>query len=160
VIAGFNIPRWRLVIVLATIVVVFIVSQVMARTRFGLHSRATVANPALAETMGINTGLVRAGLFAIGAAIAGLAGAMLAPISTLNPQFGLLFLVNSFLVVILGGKGSLRGLVVAGVALGGSLAALQFAISTVLAQIIILGIAVVALRVRPWLGLVWQERHS
>ncbi|MDP3984116.1 MAG: branched-chain amino acid ABC transporter permease [Acidimicrobiia bacterium] len=160
VVAGFNIPWWRLVIVLATVAVVVGLLQLLTRTSFGLHARATVVNPALAETMGINTGLVRAGLFAIGSAIAGLAGAMLAPISTLNPQFGLLFLVNSFLVVIIGGKGSLRGLILAGAVLGGSLAILQFVTSTVLAQITILAIAIVGVRVRPLLGQVWQERKQ
>jgi len=160
VVSGFNIPWWRLVIVIATVVVVVGVSLLLSRTSFGLHARATVVNPGLAETMGVNTGLVRAGLFAIGSAIAGLAGAMLAPISTLNPQFGLLFLVNSFLVVILGGKGSLRGLILAGVVLGGSLAVLQFVISTVLAQIIVLAIAIVGVRVRPLLGQARQERKG
>lgn len=155
---GFNIPWWRLIIVLATVVLLVGVIQFLQRSRFGLHALATVANPALAETMGINCGAVRAGLFALGSAIAGLAGAMLAPISTLNPQFGLLFLVNSFLVVIIGGKGSLRGLVVAGVVLGGTLAALQFLMSTVLAQIVILAIAIVGVRLRPLLGLVREER--
>ena len=83
---------------------------------------------------------------------------MLAPISTLNPQFGLLFLVNSFLVVIIGGKGSLRGLVVAGVVLGGTLAAMQFVMSTVIAQILILAIAIIGVRVRPLLGLLREGR--
>jgi urea ABC transporter permease protein UrtB len=155
---GFNIPWWRMIIVLVSAAMVFGVIQFLQRSRFGLHARATVANPVLAETMGINTGAVRAGLFTLGAAIAGLAGAMLAPISTLNPQFGLLFLVNSFLVVIIGGKGSLRGLVVAGLVLGGTLAALQFLMSTVLAQIVILAIAIVGVRVRPLLGVVREGR--
>jgi urea ABC transporter permease protein UrtB len=155
---GFNIPWWRMIIVLVSAAMVFGVIQFLQRSRFGLHARATVANPVLAETMGINTGAVRAGLFTLGAAIAGLAGAMLAPISTLNPQFGLLFLVNSFLVVIIGGKGSLRGLVVAGLVLGGTLAALQFLMSTVLAQIVILAIAIVGVRVRPLLGMVREGR--
>ena len=160
IVGGFNIPWWRLVIVLVTLLLIVVVSRLMVGSRFGLHARATVVNPALAETMGINTGLIRAGLFAIGSALAGLAGAMLAPISTLNPQFGLLFLVNSFLVVIIGGKGSLRGLVLAGAVLGGSLAVLQFTISTVLAQIVILAIAIVGVRVRPLVGHVWQERKE
>lgn len=162
VVAGFNIPWWRLVIVLVVVLVVVALSQVMTRTTFGLNARATVANPMLAETMGINTGLVRAGLFAVGSAIAGLAGAMLAPINTLNPQFGLLFLVNSFLVVIVGGKGSLRGLIAAGIVLGGSLAVLQFMISTVFAQIIVLLIAIVGVRLRPEIGLrlaTWRQRR-
>jgi len=160
IVAGFNIPWWRLVIVIVTGAVVFGVSQFFLRTGFGLHARATVVNPGLAETTGISTGFVRACLFAIGSAIAGLAGAMLAPISTLNPQFGLLFLVNSFLVVIIGGKGSLRGLVLAGIVLGGSLAVLQFVTTTVFAQIIILAIAIIGVRVRPMLGSAWEERRQ
>jgi urea ABC transporter permease protein UrtB len=160
VVGGFNIPWWRLVVVIATVVVVFAVSELLRRTSFGLHARATVVNPVLAETTGIPTGLVRAGLFTLGSAIAGLAGAMLAPISTLNPQFGLLFLVNSFMVVIIGGKGKLRGLVLAGIVLGGSLAVLQFMTSTVFAQIIILAIAIIGVRVRPLLGLAWEERKQ
>lgn len=148
-IAGFNVPWWRLVIVIATVVLVALVSGILARTDFGLRARATVRNPTLAETIGINVGLMRAALFAFGSAIAGLAGALLAPINTLDPQFGLLFLVNSFLVVILGGQGSLRGLVVAAAVLGGSLAIMQFVISTVYAQIIVLVIAILAVRLRP-----------
>jgi branched-chain amino acid transport system permease protein len=160
VLAELNIPWWRLVIVIVTGVVVVGVSQFLLRTGFGLHARATVVNPALAETTGVPTGFVRACLFAIGSAIAGLAGAMLAPISTLNPQFGLLFLVNSFLVVIIGGKGSLRGLILAGIVLGGSLAVLQFVTTTVFAQIIILAIAIIGVRVRPVLGSAWEERRQ
>lgn len=162
-VAGFNVPSWRLVVVIATVGLVGLISAILARTDFGLHARATVRNPALAETMGINVGVMRAALFAIGSGIAGLAGALLAPINTLDPQFGLLFLVNSFLVVILGGQGSLRGLVVAAVLLGGSLSILQFVISTVYAQIIVLVIAIVGVRLRPVLSeriAAYRERRS
>ena len=149
VLAGFNIPWWRLVVVVSTVGLVVAVLGLLNRTGFGLLARATVRNPGLAETMGINVGMMRAALFAIGCGLAGLAGALLGPLNTLNPQFGLLFLVNSFLVVILGGQGSLRGLVAAGILLGGSLGILQFNISTVFAQIVVLIIAIVALRMRP-----------
>lgn len=162
-IAGFNVPWWRLVIVIATVALVALVSAILARTDFGLRARATVRNPTLAETIGINVGLMRAALFALGSAIAGLAGALLAPINTLDPQFGLLFLVNSFLVVILGGQGSLRGLVIAAAVLGGSLSILQFVVPTVYAQIIVLVIAILAVRLRPVLAeriAAYQERRS
>ena len=150
--AGFNVPWWRLIVVIATVVLVLMVLAVLNRTEFGLHARATVRNPGLAETMGVRVDVMRAALFTIGCALAGLAGALLAPVNTLNPQFGLLFLVNSFLVVILGGQGSLRGLVAAGILLGGSLAILQFNISTVFAQIVVLVIAIVGVRLRPILS--------
>jgi branched-chain amino acid transport system permease protein/urea transport system permease protein len=158
VVAGLNIPWWRLVIVITAVAVVAGVWALLERTAYGLRARATVRNAALAETMGINTAAMRAGLFAIGAGITGFAGAVLAPINTLDPQFGLLFLVNSFLVVILGGQGSLRGLVLAAILLGGSLAALQFWISTVFAQIVVLLIAIVGVRVRPLLTARAAER--
>jgi urea ABC transporter permease protein UrtB len=149
VIAGYNIPWWRFVIVIATIALVTATLALINRTRFGLNTRATIRNPILADTMGINTATVRTALFALGAAMAGIAGALIAPINTLNPSFGVLFLVNSFLVVIIGGQGSLRGLVMAAVLLGGSLAILQFLISTVFAQILVLVIAIIGVRTRP-----------
>lgn len=159
VLVGFNIPWWRFVIVLSAIVLVAFVSLGMNRTRFGLYARATVRNPDLAETMGINVGVMRAALFTIGSGLAGLSGALIAPINTLTPSFGLLFLVNAFLVVILGGQGSLRGLVVAAAVLGGSLAILQFLMSTVMAQIIVLVVAIVGVRVRPILS-EWLKQRS
>jgi urea transport system permease protein len=148
VLAGFNVPWWRLIVVIAAVALVSVMVASLGKTSFGLRAQATVRNATLAETMGINVGLMRAALFTIGSAVAGLAGALLAPINTLNPQFGLLFLVNSFLVVILGGPGSVRGLVVAAVVLGGSQSILQFVISTIYAQIIVLVIAIVAVRFR------------
>lgn len=149
VVVGLNIPWWRFVIVLVTITLVSGMFALLNRTRFGLYARATIHNPELADTMGINSGKMRATMFAVGSGLAGLAGALIAPINTLNPTFGILFLVNSFLVVILGGQGSLRGLVAAAIVLGGSLAVLQFIISTVFAQIIVLVIAIIGVRVRP-----------
>jgi urea ABC transporter permease protein UrtB len=153
-----NIPRWRLLIVVIDVLLIVGIFALLSRTSFGLRARACVRNPSLAETMGVDVGWVRALLFAIGSGLAGLAGGLLAPISTLDPQFGLLFLVNAFLVVILGGVGSLAGLVLGGVMLGGSLALLQFFIPTVLAQILVLVIAVLGVRIRPFLIERWGER--
>jgi urea ABC transporter permease protein UrtB len=146
-----NIPKWRLLIVVVDVLLIVCIFTLLSRTSFGLRARASVGNPVLAETMGVDVAWIRAVLFAIGSGLAGLAGGLLAPISSLDPQFGLLFLVNAFLVVILGGVGSLAGLVLGGVMLGGSLALLQFIIPTVLAQIIVLVIAVLGVRLRPYL---------
>lgn len=147
-VAGYNIPWWRLVIVVTAIVAV-VVWLLIDRTSLGVRWRAAVVNPDLAETMGYSVRAARTWLFAIGCAVAGLAGALLAPINTLTPQYGLRFLVNAFLVVILGKPGSIKGLVIAAAVLGGSLGVMQFHISTVYAQMIMLVIAVVAARLRP-----------
>jgi urea transport system permease protein len=161
-VAGFVLPRWRLAVVIITIALVTLVWVILSTTAFGLRARASVRNPALAETMGINVGFVRTALFTLGCALAGLAGALLAPINTLNPQFGSFLLVNSFLVVILGRQGSLRGLVIAAVVLGGSLSVLQFVMRTVYAQVIVLLIAILGVRLRPVLtdrALAFRERR-
>jgi urea transport system permease protein len=161
-VAGFVLPWWRLALVIITTLLAGLVWVILGTTAFGLRARASVRNPALAETMGINVGLVRAGLFTFGCALAGLAGALLAPINTLNPQFGLFLLVNSFLVVILGRQGSLRGLLIAAVVLGGSLSVLQFVMRTVYAQVIVLVIAILGVRLRGVLaerGMAYRERR-
>lgn len=147
-VGGYNVPWWRLVIVIASIVLV-VAWLVLDRTSLGVRWRSAVVNPDLAETMGYSVRAARTWLFAVGCAVAGLAGALLAPINTLTPQYGLRFLVNAFLVVILGKPGSIKGLVIAAVVLGGSLGIMQFHMSTVYAQMIMLVIAVVAARLRP-----------
>ncbi|MFQ5555901.1 MAG: branched-chain amino acid ABC transporter permease [Acidimicrobiales bacterium] len=148
VLAGFNVPWWRFVLVMITVVaVVGLVASL--RTKMGVRWRATVSNRDRAETLGVHTGRARTAMFGLGCGLAGLAGAVLAPLNTLSPQFGTRFLINSFLVVILGGQGSLMGLVGAAIVLGGTLGVLQFHISTVYAQIVVLLVAVLATRVRP-----------
>jgi branched-chain amino acid transport system permease protein/urea transport system permease protein len=147
-VAGFVVPLWRLTVVIVTIVLVTMTALLLARTSAGLRWRATVRNPELAETLGIDTARARTVLFALGSGVAGLAGAVLAPLNTVTPQFGTRFLVPAFLVTILGGQGSLRGLVIAGVLLGGTLGALQFTISSVSAQMLVVLLAIAGIRLR------------
>lgn len=149
-IAGINVPLWRLAIVIVAVGLVG-VWLMLNQTALGVRWRAVVANPELAETMGYNRNRARTSLFAVGCGVAGLAGAVLAPINTLSPQFGLRFLINSFLVVILGKPGSIKGLIIAAIILGGSLGILQFHISTVYAQMVVLLVAIAATRLRPLL---------
>jgi branched-chain amino acid transport system permease protein/urea transport system permease protein len=147
---GINIPLWRLVIVVVALSLVAI-WLLLNQSTLGVRWRAVVANPELAETMGISSNRVRTSLFAVGSGIAGLSGALLTPINTLSPQFGLRFLINSFLVVILGRPGSIKGMLIASCVLGGSLGILQFHVSTVYAQMIVLLVAIIATRLRPLL---------
>ncbi|MFV2039527.1 MAG: branched-chain amino acid ABC transporter permease [Acidimicrobiales bacterium] len=158
-VGSFNVPWWRFVLVLVTIAVIAALVALL-RTRIGVRWRATVANPDRAETLGVHTGRARTAMFGVGCGLAGLAGAVLAPLNTLNPQFGTRFLINSFLVVILGGQGSLGGLVAAAVVLGGTLGVLQFHISTVYAQIAVLLVAVLATRVRPLVSGGLEDRRT
>ena len=146
--AGMLIPAWRGVVVLLTLLLVVSLHILLASTPLGVTWRAVAAAPVLAASFGLRAQRTRTVIVAVGSGLAGLAGALLAPLSTLTPQFGTRFLVPAFLVVILGRAGSFMGLVAAGVILGGSLAAAQFAIDAVAAEILVILLAIVLLRLR------------
>jgi branched-chain amino acid transport system permease protein/urea transport system permease protein len=156
--AGLNIPWWRAVVVASTIAAVVATALTIRRTSLGLRWRATVRNPELAETLGIVTTRSRAALFGVGSGLAGLTGALLAPLNTLTPQFGTRFLVPAFLVVILGVPGSLGGLVVSGMVLGGALGIMQFQMSSITAQMLVIVLAIVGIRFRDRLVGNWRGR--
>ncbi|MEM9882028.1 MAG: urea ABC transporter permease subunit UrtB, partial [Planctomycetota bacterium] len=97
---------------LAAVVVVF------RFTKIGLMVRATVQNRAMAQTLGVNTRLVDMFCFAFGAGLAGLAGFGVYLIGNTTPQMGQGYIVDSFLVVVVGGVGKLLGVVISGLGLG------------------------------------------
>jgi len=146
--AGMVIPAWRGVIVLLTLLLVVSLHVMLTRTPLGVNWRAVAAAPRLAASFGLRAQRTRTAIVAVGSGVAGLAGTLLAPLSTLTPQFGTRFLVPAFLVVILGRAGSVLGLATAGAILGGALAAAQFAIDAVTAEILVILLAVVLLRLR------------
>ncbi len=146
--AGMVIPAWRGVIVLLTLLLVVSLHVMLTRTPLGVNWRAVAAAPRLATSFGLRAQRTRTAIVAVGSGVAGLAGTLLAPLSTLTPQFGTRFLVPAFLVVILGRAGSVLGLATAGAILGGALAAAQFAIDAVTAEILVILLAVVLLRLR------------
>ena len=146
--AGMVVPGWRLLTLVITIVAVVALGLLIGATRTGVRWRAAAGDARLATTMGLDVDRMRTAMFAVGSGLAGLAGALLAPLSTLSPQYGTRFLVPAFLVAILGGAGSLVGLVLAGVVLGATLGVLQFFVDAVSAQMLVVLLAVVLLRVR------------
>ncbi len=118
------------------------------RSDFGVKLRAVIFNRDMARAMGINTRRVDRTTFAAGAAIAGLAGAIIAPLGTINPNMGLPWLIDSFLVVIVGGQAA-TGAVVGSAFIGGSESTLAFFMQPVSASVLVLLISIVALRLRP-----------
>lgn len=143
---GVLFPTYRyLLIVIATLFVAVMLTA-FTRSRFGLVVRAVVANRDLAESSGIRTSAINIAAFGTGAAAAGVAGALVAPLGAVEPQMGLAYLPGAFLVVIVGGFSRLRGVIVGAVAV----AALQTAVihfyDAVLAQIASLLLAVLVLQ--------------
>ncbi len=107
-----------------------------------------IADPDVAQGLGLRSGRVNLITFAIGAGIAGLAGALIAPLTTVSPNMGLTFLVGSFLVVILAGLGRIRPTVAWSLAVGLGTAAVAIPFNSIIAQIAVWSAAlgIVALR--------------
>ncbi len=141
-------PPWRLVIVVVTIVVVLAIYLLLRFTRFGLVIRAGMRDPEMLRLLGINVTRRFTLVFGVGALLAGIAGIMGGPAYSINPEAGMAVLVPSFLVVVIGGMGSLPGAVLAGLLMGEaqSLAVLVY---PPISQVIIYLVAAVVLSWRP-----------
>jgi urea transport system permease protein len=108
----------RMVIIAFALCVVGIVWLVLNRTRLGLFVRAITQNRRMADCVGVATGKIDMLAFGLGAGIAGLAGVALSQLSNVGPDLGRGYIVDSFMVVVLGGVGQLAGTVVAAMGLG------------------------------------------
>lgn len=152
-----HLARWRCAIVAVTMLVLVGGWLVLARTRVGLQIRAALENPALARASGISTGRVYAFTFAVGAALAGLAGGLIVPIFSMFADLGVRFLIQGFLAVLLGGVGTFEGPALGAAVIGALSAGLPWVLSPVLADVLVFVIAIVVVKMRP-AGLVAIER--
>jgi urea transport system permease protein len=142
-------PVYRLFIIAAGVVITVATFFIFLRTEFGLMARAVIQNREIASALGINTDRVYVIAFAFGAALAALAGALMAPLINVLPQMGVGFLARSFFVVIVGGAGSLPGVVGGSFLIGGLETFFSSLWSVTLAQALVLMIAIVIVRFRP-----------
>ncbi len=148
-IGAIHLSRWRLAIVVITILVMVGSYLLLTRTSFGLRVRAALENPSLARVSGISTSRIYALTFAFGAALAGLAGALVVPVFSLSADLGIRFLIQGFLAVMLGGVGTFEGSVVGGGVIGVLSAALPWVIAPVLADVLVFVIAVILVKLWP-----------
>jgi branched-chain amino acid transport system permease protein len=146
---GVFLPLYRLFLIVAGLIIVIAVALVIYRTRLGAMVRAAAFDRHMAASLGVPVQHVYAGAFAFGVALAGLAGVMLAPLYSVFPTMGHDFILMAFTVVIVGGMGSIAGVVVAGLALTQVQAISSLYISPVWSDPIVFGIMVVMLMVRP-----------
>jgi branched-chain amino acid transport system permease protein len=149
VVGGVQLSKWRLMIILITALVMIASYLLLTRTAFGLRVRAALENPALARASGISTDKIYALTFAFGAALAGLAGALVVPIFSLFADLGIRFLIQGFLAVMLGGVGTFEGPVAGAGVIGTLSAALPWAVAPVLADVLVFVIAIVIVKLRP-----------
>ncbi|MDQ1078383.1 urea ABC transporter permease subunit UrtB [Pseudoroseomonas cervicalis] len=115
---GIEVTQNRLWIIFFSLVVLGLTVAAIRFTRFGLEMRAVVQNRRIAATMGIRTGRVDAMTFAFGSGIAGMAGVALSQIDNVSPNLGTGYIIDSFMVVVFGGVGSLAGTMIGAFTLG------------------------------------------
>jgi branched-chain amino acid transport system permease protein len=148
-VAGVHLSRWRIAIIVITILVMIGSHLLLKRTSFGLRVRAALENPPLARASGISTNAIYALTFAFGAALAGLAGALVVPVFSLFADLGVRFLIQGFLAVMLGGVGSFEGPVAGAGVVGVVSAALPWAVAPVLADVLVFVLAIIFIKFRP-----------
>ena len=118
VLPGVYYPLYRLVIILATLTVALLLYILVMRTRVGMLIRAGASNREMVGALGVNIKLLYTLVFGLGAALAGFAGLMQAPILTVQIGMGENILILAFVVIIIGGIGSIRGAFVAAIIVG------------------------------------------
>ena len=122
---------------------------VMNKSRMGLWMRGVTQNRTMAACVGVKTSLVDVFAFALGSGIAGLAGCALSQIGNVGPDLGQSYIVDSFMVVVLGGVGQLTGAVVAAMGLGVLTKFFEAWQGAVLAKIFVLAMIIIFIQRRP-----------
>jgi urea transport system permease protein len=149
VMSNLTLPFNRLAIIAFAALVLLGVSALIARTRLGLFVRGVTQNRKMAACMGVNTARIDTYAFALGSGIAGLAGCALSQVGNVGPDLGQGYIVDSFMVVVLGGVGQLAGTVYAALGLGVLNKLLEGWQGAVLAKIMVLVFIVVFIQKRP-----------
>lgn len=149
VVGDYTFSAYRMVLFAAAVAVLGGIYFIFMRTRFGVHARATMQNAQIAQATGVHVGRVYALSFGIGAALAGLCGALYAPTMTLIPTMGAAFLVESFVTVVVGGANVLLGTAPAGILLAVIRTGLNGWGGQIVGQIGMLLAVIVVIRILP-----------
>ena len=142
-------PYNRIAIIFFAALVVLLMWLLLTRTRLGLYVRAVTQNRSMADCMGIPTPRVDWLTFGLGSGIAGLGGVALSQIGNVGPDLGQSYIIDSFMVVVLGGVGQLAGTIIAAVGLGEINKILEPFTGAVLGKIFVLVIIILFIQKRP-----------
>src|SRR5437899_12193350 len=118
VLPGVPYPAYRAGIILVGVAVAVLLWVLVTRTRLGMRIRAGASNRTMVSALGVNIRLLYTLVFGLGAALAGLAGAMAGPVYSVQPGMGEGILIQVFVVIVIGGIGSIRGAVVGAIVVG------------------------------------------
>jgi len=146
---GFGVSLYDQFIVLVCVVVLGVGYAILRATRWGLIARATMQNPEMAASLGVSCSRVFAITFAVGAALSGLAGGVIAPLSGVVPTMGAAYVAKAFITVITGGASVITGTALSASLLGAIDTGATFATTPVVGDVALLFAAVLLLRILP-----------
>ncbi|ENU38010.1 urea ABC transporter permease subunit UrtB [Acinetobacter johnsonii] len=142
-------PYNRIAIIVFTVAVLLLLVHLLNKTRFGLFVRAVTQNRQMARAVGIRSSRIDMLAFGLGSGLAGLAGCALAQVGNVGPDLGQNYIIDAFLVVVVGGVGQVWGAVLAALGLGISGTVLEIGMGAVLAKIILLVLVILFIQKRP-----------
>lgn len=146
---GYSFSSYRVVLMVIAVLVLISLYLLFMKTKYGVHARATIQNPDMARALGVNTNMIYSLTFGLGAALAGLAGALYAPTTTTVPTMGSAFIVQSFVTVVVGGANALVGTAPAAGILGVIQSGLVAAFGQTIGQIGLLVTVILVVRLLP-----------
>ena len=142
-------PFNRIAIIGFTIIILMLLVYLLKKTRFGLFVRAVTQNRQMARAVGISSARIDMLAFGLGSGLAGLAGCALAQVGNVGPDLGQTYIIDAFLVVVVGGVGQVWGAVLASLGLGVSGTVLEIGIGAVMAKIVLLVLVILFIQKRP-----------
>jgi urea transport system permease protein len=142
-------PYYRLFLIAVAIVMVVVTFLIIYRTNFGLKVRAVRRNRAMSGCLGINTAQIDMLIFMYGSGLAGIAGAVLAPIKSVSTTMGFSYAVGSYMVIVLGGVGNLLGVPTGSFLVGEGETLLAYKYNSVIGELLVFIAIVIAIRVFP-----------
>jgi urea transport system permease protein len=142
-------PYYRLFLIGMAIIMVLLTLYIIFRTDFGLKVRAVRRNRAISGCLGIDTAKIDMLIFMYGSGLAGIAGAVLAPIKSVSTTMGFSYAVGSYMVLVLGGVGNLLGVPTGAFLIGEGETLLAYKYNSVIGQLLVFVAIVIAIRVFP-----------
>ena len=149
VIGRLPFPYYRLFLIVVALLLLLLVFYVIFKTDLGLKVRAVRRNRVISGCLGIDTARIDMLIFAFGSGLAGIAGAVLAPIKSVSTTMGFPYAVDSYMVLVLGGVGSLWGVLTGGALIGEAETILSFIFNNVIGKLLVFLFIVIIIRVVP-----------
>lgn len=148
-IGGIVVPHYNVFLIVIALTILAATLALFFRTSFGMQLRAVTKNRSMTQCLGINTSRIDTLTFACGSGLAGLAGALVAPVKSVMPSMGAYYIVDGFLTVVLGGFSSIAGAAASSLIISESVTVMAGYMSEITAKILVFLIIIMLIRFKP-----------